>query len=117
MIVDDDQYILSLIMAILKKNRVHVVSHNNVGDALRNLMKEDFDTMIIDLHMPGIDGISAIPMAKEIRPGIHVGMMTGDTTPEIKTKALLGGANFFIRKPDDIKDIWRLLKNSMRKEN
>jgi DNA-binding NtrC family response regulator len=116
MIVDDDQYIVNLVEMILKKNKAKVVSYNNVGDALRNLMEEEFDTLIIDLHMPGIDGLSAIHMAKEIRPGISVGMMTGDTSPGIRTRALIGGADFFIQKPEDLKNLWELLKNSLSKE-
>lgn len=116
MIVDDDQYIVTLVAAILKKNKAEVVSHNNVGDALRNLMEEDFDAMLIDLHMPGIDGLAAIPLAKKIRPGINAGMMTGDTSPEVKTRALIVGADFFIQKQEDLNNLWEVLRNSMRKE-
>lgn len=116
MIVDDDQYIVTLVAAILKKNRAEVVSHNNVGDALRNLMEEEFDALLIDMHMPGIDGLAAIPMAKEIRPGINVGMMSGDTSPEIKTKAMIVGADYFIQKQEDLKNLWEVLRKSMSKE-
>jgi len=117
LIVDDDQYIVTLVAAIMKKNKAEFVSHNNVGDALRNLMEEEFDAMLIDLHMPGIDGLTAIPLAKEIRPGINVGMMTGDTNPEVKARALIVGADYFVQKPEDIKNLWELLKNSIDKES
>ena len=116
MIVDDDQYIISLVAAILKKNRVEVVSHSNVCDALRNLMDEEFDGLIIDFHLPGMDGLSAIPLAKDIRPGITVGMMTGDTSPAAKTKAMTGGADFFIQKPADFKNLWEMVTRGLRKE-
>ncbi len=116
MIVDDDQYIVSLVAAILKKNKVEVVSHSNVCDALRNLMDEEFDGLIIDFHLPGMDGLSAIPLAKDIRPGISIGMMTGDTSPAAKTKAFIGGADFFIQKPGDLKNLWELVRRGLRKE-
>lgn len=116
MIVDDDQYIVTLVAAILKKNKAEVVSHNNVGDALRNLMEEEFDALLIDMHMPGIDGLAAIPMAKEIRPGINVGMMTGDTDPEVKTRALIVGADFFIQKQKDLNNLWEVFRKSISKE-
>lgn len=116
MIVDDDQYITNLVAYILKRNNVEVVSHSNVGDALRNLIAEDFDGIIIDLHLPGIDGLTAIPLAKEIRPGINAGLMTADTSSGIRKKALDSGADFFLQKPVDILRLWDVIKDGVKKE-
>ncbi len=117
LIVDDDRYMMTLVASILKKHKVEVVSHSNIGDALRNLMEEDFDGVLLDLHLPGMDGLSAIPIARQIRPKINIGLMTGDTSPEARSRALSGGADFFFEKPSGLNNLWEVVQGCMRKEN
>lgn len=115
LVIDDDQYMAKLVASILSKNEVEVRSHFNVGDALRNLMEEEFDAVIVDLHMPGMDGFSAITIAKEIRPQINVGLMTADTRPGLKEKSMSVGADFFLEKPKDIDNMWEIIQRKMRR--
>lgn len=115
LVVDDDRYIADLVSSVLKKNEVEVTSHFNVGDALRNLMDEEFDGIIVDLHMPGMDGFSAISLAREIRPHINVGLMTADKTPGLKEKSMTVGADFFLEKPLDIDNLWETIKKTLRR--
>jgi DNA-binding response OmpR family regulator len=117
LIVDDDRYMMTLVASILKKHKVEVVSHSNIGDALRNLIEEDFDGVLLDLHLPGMDGLSAIPLARQIRPEINIGLMTGDTSPEARARALTGGADFFFQKPADLNNLWEVIRGCKRKEN
>lgn len=117
LIVDDDRYMMTLVSSILKKHKVEVVSHSNIGDALRNLIEEDFDGVLFDLHLPGMDGLTAIPLARRIRPEINIGLMTGDTSPEVRSRALSGGADFFFQKPGDLGNLWEVVKGCKRKEN
>lgn len=115
LIVDDDLYMADLVASILRKNDVEVKSHLNMGDALRNLMEEEFDGIIMDLHMPGIDGFKAIPLAKGIRPGINVGLMTSDMSPGVRERTLVLGADFFVQKSEDIANLWEIVKKQMRR--
>lgn len=116
LIVDDDLFMTTLVSSILKKNKVEVVSHFNIGDALRTLMEEEFDGIIMDLHMPGIDGISAIPLAKQIRPEISIGLMTSDTSPETRSRVLSSGADFFLQKPSDLNNLWDVICRSCKQK-
>ncbi len=110
-IIDDDKYMSELISTILRKNGSQTTTHTNIGEGLRHMMNEDFDIAIFDIHLPGMDGLSAIPMAKEINPNICVGVMTGDLNPETREKALNQGADFFLQKPDDILNVWSILSS------
>ncbi|MCL4873575.1 response regulator [bacterium] len=116
LIVDDDLFMTTLVSSILKKHKVQVVSHFNMGDALRSLAEDDYDGIIMDLHMPGLDGISAIPLARQIRPEISIGLMTSDATPGIRSRALLSGADFFLQKPADLVDLWNIIEGCRQKE-
>lgn len=117
LIVDDDRYMITLVASILRKHKVEVVSHSNIGDALRNLIQEDFDGVLLDLHLPGMDGLAAIPLARQIRPDINIGLMTGDTSPEVRSQALSCGADFFFQKPVDLNNLWEVVKGCKRKEH
>lgn len=117
LIVDDDRYMMTLVASILRKYKVEVVSHSNIGDALRNLIEEDFDGVLLDLHLPGMDGIAAIPLARQIRPEINIGLMTGDTSPEARSRALSCGADFFFQKPAELNNLWEVVHGCKRKEN
>jgi DNA-binding response OmpR family regulator len=117
LIVDDDRYMITLVASILRKHKVEVVSHSNIGDALRNLIQEDFDGVLLDLHLPGMDGLAAIPLARQIRPDINIGLMTGDTSPEVRSQALSCGADFFFQKPVDLNNLWEVVKCCKRKEH
>ncbi|MEE9614735.1 MAG: response regulator [Thermodesulfobacteriota bacterium] len=116
LIVDDDQYIINLITTIAGKHGAEVTSYTNVADALRKLMEEEFDTVLVDLHLPGMDGLSAIPLVRELDPDINIGLMTSDTRPDVKARVLTGGADFFLQKPDDIMKLWDVLQRCARKE-
>lgn len=108
---------ITLVASILKKHKVEVVSHSNIGDALRNLIEEDFDGVLMDLHLPGMDGLAAIHLARQIRPFINIGLMTGDTSPDVRARALSNGADFFFQKPGDLDNIWEAVRGCKRKEN
>ena len=54
MIVDDDSYIADVIAAFLKNKACEVVIYSAMSDGLRHLVKEKFDGIILDLHMPGM---------------------------------------------------------------
>ena len=116
LIVDDDQYMRELVGSILRKNNGEVVAHANLGDGLRHLMNEEFDIVIFDIHLPGMNGLSAIPIAREICPDICIGVMTSDSDPATRAKALEDGADFFLQKPDDIINVWDVITSQANKE-
>jgi len=117
LVVDDDRYMMTLVSSILRKHKVEVVSHSNIGDALRNLIEENFDGALFDLHLPGMDGLAAIPLARQIRPEINIGLMTGDTSPEARLQALSCGADFFFQKPGDLNNLWEVVERCKGKES
>lgn len=117
LVVDDDRYMMTLVSSILRKHKVEVVSHSNIGDALRNLIEENFDGVLFDLHLPGMDGLAAIPLARQIRPDINIALMTGDTSPEARVQALSGGADFFFQKPGDLNNLWEVVERCKGKES
>src|SRR3990170_1790414 len=110
LVVDDDKYMLDLVASILKKHDMDVVSRSNVGDAIRDLAGGGFDCVMLDLHMPGMDAFSAIPIIKDLSPSVNIGVMTGDTDPMWGVLAAQKGADFFLRKQFDVINISKLVE-------
>lgn len=116
LITDDDYYMSRLIGAYLKKdNSSRVVAYSHLSDGIRHMMEERFDCVVLDLHMPGMSGLDAIPVIREITPDVIVGIVSSDASA--KEKAIESGADFFLKKPDEIAGINELVKDIYRKHN
>ena len=103
MVVDDSAIVRGLISRILESDReIKVVS--SVGDglmALNAITRHDVDVIVLDIEMPRMDGLTALPKLIEARPEVKVVMASTLTrrNAEISMKALQLGASDYIPKP------------------
>ena len=99
LVVDDEQTICDILEQLLETEACEVVVASSGIDALTILNREDFDLIISDIVMPGMDGLEVLRKAKHIRPEIPVIMMSGfpsvDTTERLKNS----GAASYLAKP------------------
>lgn len=91
-------------------------------EAIQKIEKDTFDLVLVDLRMPDMDGMELLSKIKMIRPEIMVIMMTGFGSIETAVEAIKKGADDYITKPIDLKDLLlhvsRARKESLlRKEN
>lgn len=72
------------------------------------------DLIILDVQMPGMDGVKVLEEVKKIQPDVKVIMVTGDDCKETIEGTLHGGANFYIKKPVELnyleKHVQRILE-------
>lgn len=102
MIIDDDLYMADVIARFLKRSSFETVIYSVMSDGLRRIMEERVDGIILDLHMPGMNAIEAVPIIREINPDAFVGIVTSDSSAEARYSAIKGGADFFLEKPNEI---------------
>lgn len=116
LIVDDEETIrFSLSQAFITSDAEYEVSvASDALEALEKLKKYDFDLVITDIMMPGMDGFELIKKLKQYKPNIPVIVITayGDEEKEQKSKKL--NVVEYIEKPFDIhairEKVFRLLK-------
>jgi two-component system response regulator HydG len=101
LIVDDDENTCELLEATLGGQGFTVVSEASAEAALLRLTEEDFDAMLTDIHMDGIDGIELCGRARGLRPDLPVLVVTGQASMDAAVSALRAGAYDFITKPID----------------
>jgi len=99
--VDDQRYFRELIEGLLDDEGFEVQTCASGEEALHVLEREDFDVILTDLVMPGIDGAELVRLVKERRPEQAVVMVTGVVDVETAVQAMKLGATDYILKPFD----------------
>lgn len=100
LVIDDEVDMLMLLRMIIEDNtHYEVETTNSPTEGIKLLKEEDFDLVITDLKMPGMDGMELFDEFRDIKPEIPVIIITAYGSPEIASEALRKGVTDFITKP------------------
>lgn len=100
LIIDDDALLRSLISGILRGAGMQIVGEVSTGEAGLKLCQETLpELVLLDINLPGIDGISLLDQLKALNPAPKVIMISGDATIDRVKESLTKGANGFVVKP------------------
>lgn len=102
LLVDDDPDFLELLSARLQTRGMSVTTATSGEDALDISRHAIFDIIVIDLSMPGIDGIETIKRIKKVRPYAETIILTGHANITKSVQAIKVGAEDFLEKPVDM---------------
>lgn len=69
------------------------------------------DVMLLDIAMPVMDGLEALPQIRESSPETHVVMLSGVSSESVRRRALEGGASLYIEKGVDIEELVGQIKD------
>jgi signal transduction histidine kinase/CheY-like chemotaxis protein len=98
-IIDDEEGIAKLCQRLLERANYRVITLTDPSEGIETLRQEQFDLLLVDIRMPGIDGFQVIEEGRKIQPDIAVVIMTGFGTLETAIRALRQGADGLILKP------------------
>jgi two-component system, NtrC family, response regulator HydG len=101
LLVDDDELVCKFLEQSLHRQGFAVVCDSSAHDALERLAVEDFDVVVSDLNMEGLDGLAFTQRVMEQRADVPVILITGSATMEVAISALRAGAWDFLTKPID----------------
>ncbi len=99
--VDDDKNILRLIQAYLEKDEYRIYSATDGNECFDMIEKEMPDVILLDLRIPGMDGIAVMERIKKFYPDIPIVMMSAHGTIESAVESMKIGAYDFVTKPFD----------------
>ena len=102
LIVDDDSKICTLLEKFLIKKGFYPITATNGEGALEKVEKENPTIVLLDIKMPGMDGITVLKKIKEINEHMAVIMITGVKDESIAKEAMELGAYDYITKPFDL---------------
>jgi two-component system, OmpR family, response regulator len=99
MIVDDEQDFLETIVKRLKARGIEVTGAESGYKALELIDSGSFDVVILDVKMPGLDGIETLREMKKKKPLVEVIMLTGHASVESGIQGMQLGAFDYVMKP------------------
>ncbi len=116
LIVDDEPDMLRLLSrSVVQDLACEVTTAGSGADALVLFEKHDFDLALLDIRMPGMDGLQLLEELQSRKPGFTVVMMTAFGAIEVAVNAIRKGAYDFITKPFDHDELIHHLENALER--
>jgi DNA-binding response OmpR family regulator len=116
LIVDDEKNIRLTLSQALETLGAEIDTAANGEEALAKLKGREFGLILLDIRMPGMDGMEVLRLVREIRPDIRIIMITAYGTIESAVEALKLGAVDFLQKPFDPEEIRELVSRVMDRD-
>ena len=116
LLVDDEQDFLDTLAERMRNRDMEVTTSSSAADAIEKAEKGSYDAIILDLMMPGMDGIEALKELKKNKPDLQVILLTGHATVGKGIEAMKLGATDFLEKPADLKVLAEKIKNAHTKK-
>lgn len=107
LIVDDDDGIRAVLEELLTLNGFETLAAASALDAVRVLGQHAPNVILLDIEMPGLSGLDALPIMIAIAPTAAVIMVSGNSDEEIAKKTLARGAFDYVIKPVDVAYLMR----------
>ena len=105
LVVDDELFVRELLLEFLSSQGYEVSLADSGEKAVKLLQAQPADVILLDLKMPGIDGIETLKQIKEIDPNALAIIMTGYPTIESSIEALRHGAYDYVVKPFKLNEL------------
>lgn len=112
LVVDDEPGVVDYFRRILKEPGFEVHGASNGAEALRTLALDGFDMLILDLVMPGMDGMEVLRRVRETHKDLIVLIITGYPSEETTKESIERGCFDYVHKPFDHDEVMTLVRGA-----
>jgi DNA-binding NtrC family response regulator len=112
LLVDDEAEFTEALSERMKARGLEVDTADSGYKALDKVKDESYDAIILDMAMPGLDGIETLKKLLEKHPDLQIILLTGYATLEKGVEAVKLGAKDFLEKPADINKLMKMIKEA-----
>ena len=116
LVVDDEKNIRQTLAQALVPMGLHGETAVNGEEALQKVRDAEFDLMLLDLKMPGVDGMEVLRSLSDVRPEIRIIIITAYGTVKNAVEAIKLGAVDFIEKPFSPREIRELVNSVLARD-
>ena len=112
LVIDDEPGLASAVQAYLERQGAVVRVFSAAEPALAALGEAAPDVALVDLHLPGMDGLAALTAIRRERPETLVILMTAYSSVSTAIEAMKGGAVDYLTKPLDLDELWLVIQRA-----
>lgn len=116
LLVDDESEFLEPLVKRLRRRKLDVRTAASGEEALEIVREGDVDVVVLDVRMPGMDGIQALREIKDIDPLVEVVMLTGHASIEVAVEGMELGAFDYLMKPMNIDELVYKLQDAFKRK-
>jgi two-component system, OmpR family, response regulator len=116
LIVDDEEAFANNIAKLISKRGYDIKAVYSGQSAISALDECDFDVIILDLKMPGLDGLSTLKIIKGKKPSIEVIILTGHGSMDSGIDGIQLGAFDFLMKPVRFDDLYEKVRQAFQRK-
>jgi len=113
LLIDDDEWIRDSLSIFFEGEGCHLLALETAEDGLEELKSQDYDIIIADYRLPGMDGLEFLKRSQETNPNAMRVLITAYGNSEIFSKAYKLGVQDVIKKPFTIETIEESLSRLM----
>ncbi|MBG0775157.1 MAG: response regulator [Desulfovibrionaceae bacterium] len=113
LLVDDELLFLDIMQRFMDKRGIDFTGVPGGREAVEAVSRRDFDIVVLDVKMPGMDGIETLREIKRLKPDLEVIMLTGHANTEDALKALEIGAFDYLIKPVAFEELYAKIEEAL----
>ncbi|MFH1419227.1 MAG: response regulator [Planctomycetota bacterium] len=112
LLVDDETEFVETLAERMRTRGLTARTAHSGSDALESVAKTTFDAIVLDLAMPGMDGIETLRLLREADPNLQIMLLSGQATARVAAEAMKEGAIDVLEKPADIEVLINKIKEA-----
>ena len=116
LLADDEARFAQSMARVLRNRNMEVFTAADGAAAIEFFLRAECDVVVLDLRMPGMDGIATLKEIREIRPLVPVILLSGNMDLDSCTLALGGGAAEVLLKPCPIDTLTTAIENAFERK-
>jgi DNA-binding NtrC family response regulator len=116
LLADDEEQFTKSLAKVLKNRNMEVLTARDGASALQLLAQSECDVVVLDLRMPGMDGLAVMGEIRKTRPILPVILLSGHVDIESCTLACDGGAAEVLMKPCPIDTLTTAIENACERK-
>lgn len=117
LLVDDEHVFLENMSKLLTDRGYNVTTVDSGDRAIKTLQDKDFDVVVLDLKMPGMDGITTLKEIKKLGLFTETLILTGHGSIDTALEAVKIGAYDFLAKPCEIEELVAKIEDAWKKKD
>jgi DNA-binding response OmpR family regulator len=117
LVIDDDPEVVDILVTTLRDEGYGVLGALTSDEGLKLVILSRPDLVLLDIMLPGMNGIEVLKRIRSINPTIQVVMVTGNTDPVLAREALELGALAYVDKPFDFAYLKRIVAMALQPES